>query len=101
MSAPSAEERTVQGHDDTEREAEGSRGDRTRERAQTARVEETEGGGVMAEGGLTGQELIDYIQALRLEDWEFEMKVHGAVVPVVDAVRIEGKVRLYPNESEE
>lgn len=55
----------------------------------------------MAEGGLTGQELIDYIQALRLEDWEFEMKVHGAVVPVVDAVRIEGKVRLYPNESEE
>ena len=62
---------------------------------------ETERGGGMTEGGLTGRELIDYIESLHLEDWEFEMKVHGAVVPVIGVGTIEGKARLYPNESEE
>ena len=49
MSTPRALKKgKVQGHDDTERETEGSRGDRARKRAETSGVEaEKEGGGGM------------------------------------------------------
>ena len=50
---------------------------------------------------MTGHEMIDYIQSLGLEGWEIEMKVNGTVCDVVDAARYEGKIRLYPDETEE
>ena len=50
---------------------------------------------------MTGQELVDYIEMYDLGDWEFEAKYHGEIFDVVDAVRVDGKIRLYPNEEEE
>ena len=50
---------------------------------------------------MTGQDLIDFIETCGVEDWELEVKVHGEVVPIVDAVRCEGFIRLYPEESDE
>ena len=50
---------------------------------------------------MTGQELVDFIEANDLGDWEFEAKYHGEVFPVVDCARVEGKLRLYPTEDDE
>ena len=50
---------------------------------------------------MTGRELVDFIECFALYDWEFEAKYHGDVFEVVDAVRHEGKIRLYPQEDDE
>ena len=50
---------------------------------------------------MTAQELVDFIDAFDLYDWQIEAKVHGDVVQIVDAVRCEGFIRLYPEESDE
>ena len=50
---------------------------------------------------MTGQDLIDFIQANDLQDWSIESKIHGEVFLIVDAARVEGMIRLYPQESDE
>lgn len=50
---------------------------------------------------MTAQDLVDFIEAHDIGDWEIEVKVHGELFTVVDAVRCEGFIRLYPEESEE
>lgn len=53
------------------------------------------------EDGMTGQELVDFINMNDLGDWEFEVKVHGQLIRIVDAARCDGIIRLYPEESDE
>ena len=50
---------------------------------------------------MTGRELIDFIEVFDLDDWQIEVKVHGDLIQIVDAVRCEGFIRLYPEESDE
>ena len=83
-------------NNDTGRTGADAHPDRSGEQAQAEGVE-----GERWQSCMTGHEMIDYIQSLGLEGWEIEMKVNGTVCDVVDAARYEGKIRLYPDETEE
>jgi len=50
---------------------------------------------------MTAQELVDFIEANDLGDYELEAKYHGDVFRIVDATRREDMIRLYPHESDE
>ena len=49
---------------------------------------------------MTAQELVDFINAKELGDWEIEVLIHGKVYRIVDGAREEGVLRLYPSEEE-
>ena len=96
MSTPGVEERKCKGNDN-EGKAEGTPRDSAGKRAETARVEAEE----RWTGGMTAQELIDYIEVNGYENFELLIKVDGAWTPVVDAWGIGGTIKISANAEDE